>query len=66
MSPGALYRYFNGKEQLMMERFTYIDRQAASGEEYGDIAAVIKAAEQRMYVDKKRYYMEHGDRRNMR
>lgn len=46
----------------MMERFTYIDRQAASGEEYGDIAAVIKAAEQRMYVDKKRYYMEHGDR----
>lgn len=50
----------------MMERFTYIDRQAASGEEYGDIAAVIKAAEQKMYVDKKRYYMEHGDRRNMR
>ncbi len=28
--PGALYRYFNGKEQLMMECFTYIDRQAAS------------------------------------
>ena len=30
VSPGALYRYFNGKEQLMMECFTYIDRQAAS------------------------------------
>ena len=30
ISPGALYRYFNGKEQLMMECFTYIDRQAAS------------------------------------
>ena len=30
ISPGALYRYFNGKEQLMMECFTYIDRQAAA------------------------------------
>ena len=30
VSPGALYRYFNGKEQLMMECFTYIDRQAAA------------------------------------
>lgn len=30
VSPGALYRYFNGKEELMMECFTYIDRQAAS------------------------------------
>ena len=30
VSPGALYRYFDGKEQLMIECFTYIDRQAAS------------------------------------
>ena len=30
VSPGALYRYFDGKEQLMLECFTYIDRQAAS------------------------------------
>ena len=39
---------------------------AASSEEYREVAAVIKAAEQRMYVDKKRYYMEHGNRRSMR
>ncbi len=30
VSPGALYRYFDGKEQLMLECFTYIDRQVAS------------------------------------
>lgn len=38
----------------------------ASSEESSDITTVIKAAEQRMYEDKKRYYMEHGDRRKMR
>lgn len=53
------------KEKVVEEGY-YVSIGAASGEEYGDIAAVIKAAEQRMYVDKKRYYMEHGDRRNMR
>ena len=31
-----------------------------------DAAAVVKAAEQRMYEDKKRYYMSQGDRRKMR
>ena len=31
-----------------------------------DVVAVVKLAEQRMYEDKKRYYMEHGDRRKMR
>lgn len=38
----------------------------ASSEENSDITAVIKAAELRMYEDKKRYYMENGDRRKMR
>lgn len=31
-----------------------------------DAVAAVKEAEQRMYEDKKRYYMEHGDRRKMR
>lgn len=30
LSPGALYRYFNSKEQLMAECFTHVDRQAAA------------------------------------
>ena len=29
ISPGAIYRYFDGKEQLLMECFTYVDKQAA-------------------------------------
>ena len=30
LSPGAIYRYFSGKEQLLMECFTYVDKQAAA------------------------------------
>lgn len=30
ISPGALYRYFDSKEQLLAECFTYVDRQAAA------------------------------------
>ena len=29
VSPGALYRYFESKEQMIEECFTYVDRQAA-------------------------------------
>lgn len=35
----------------------------ASAKEHHDVDAVIKSAEQRMYEDKKRYYMTFGDRR---
>ena len=30
ISPGALYRYFDSKDQLIVECFTYVDRQAAA------------------------------------
>lgn len=30
LSPGAIYRHFDGKEQLLAECFTYVDRQAAA------------------------------------
>ncbi len=30
ISPGALYRYFESKDQLILECFTYVDRQAAA------------------------------------
>ncbi|WP_300637432.1 TetR/AcrR family transcriptional regulator [uncultured Oscillibacter sp.] len=29
ISPGAIYRYFDGKDQLLAECFTYVDKQAA-------------------------------------
>ena len=30
ISPGAIYRYFDGKDQLIRECFTCVDRQAAA------------------------------------
>lgn len=30
ISPGTIYRYFESKEQLLTECFTYVDRQAAA------------------------------------
>ncbi len=30
ISPGALYRYFDSKDQLLEECFTYVDKQAAA------------------------------------
>lgn len=30
LSPGAIYRYFTGKEKLLMECFIYVDKQAAA------------------------------------
>lgn len=30
ISPGALYRYFDSKDQMLVECFTYVDRQAAA------------------------------------
>ena len=30
ISPGAIYRYFDSKEQLLVESFTYVDKQAAA------------------------------------
>ena len=30
VSPGAIYRHFDGKEQLLVECFTYVDKQAAA------------------------------------
>lgn len=30
VSAGAIYRYFDGKDQLLVECFTYIDKQAAA------------------------------------
>ncbi len=54
---------FAAKEKTTKAGY-HVSVGTASGGE--DIVAVVKSAEQRMYEDKKRYYMEHGDRRKMR
>lgn len=38
----------------------------AFGEKTAGITSIVKAAEQRMYEDKRQYYMSQGDRRKMR
>lgn len=59
----ASKKAFAAKEKTQ-EAGYHVSVGVASGGE--DIDAVVKAAEQKMYADKKRYYMEHGDRRKMR
>lgn len=53
------------KEKVSGEGY-HVSVGTASREEHSEVAGLVKAAEQRMYEDKKRYYMEHGDRRKMR
>lgn len=53
------------KEKVSREGY-HVSVGTASREEHSEAAGLVKAAEQRMYEDKKRYYMEHGDRRKMR
>lgn len=51
---------FEAKEKIK-EAGYHVSIGTASGE--GSAVSIVKVAEIRMYEDKKRYYMEHGDRR---
>ena len=48
-------------KEKVKEAGYHVSVGTAAGEE--SAAADVKAAEQRMYEDKRRYYTEHGDRR---
>lgn len=50
-------------KEKVIEAGYHVSVGTASG---GNVASVVKAAELRMYEDKKRYYMSQGDRRKMR
>lgn len=45
VSPGALYRYFDGKEQMLVECFTYVDKQAAEIFEHLSVDPLAMAAD---------------------
>ena len=45
ISPGALYRHFNSKDQLIEECFTYVDKQAAEIFEHLKFNPVAMAAD---------------------
>lgn len=56
----AVAKASEAKEKVKKAGY-HVSVGTASGEE--SAAADVKAAEKRMYEDKRRYYMEHGDRR---
>ncbi len=66
VSPGALYRYFDGKEQLLLECFLYVDRQAAEIFEYlqvdpQTIRADPMGAVKRLWLPYFRFWTSHPD-----
>ncbi len=66
VSPGALYRYFDGKEQLLLECFIYVDRQAAEIFEYlqvdpQTIRTDPMGAVKRLWLPYFRFWTSHPD-----
>lgn len=61
----AAQRAAGAKEEVSKAGY-HVSVGTASGEKTDAVTAIVKAAEQEMYEDKRRYYMSHGDRRKMR
>ncbi len=61
----AVQRAAGAKEEVSKAGY-HVSVGTASGEKTATVTAIVKAAEQKMYEDKRRYYMSHGERRKMR
>lgn len=55
----------DAKEKVGKEGY-HVSIGTASGEKTTAVTAIVKAAEKKMYEDKRQYYMTQGDRRKMR
>lgn len=55
-----------GAQDVVSEAGYHVSVGTAAGIKTATVAAIVKAAEQEMYEDKRRYYQSHGDRRKMR
>ncbi|MCI9546817.1 MAG: GGDEF domain-containing protein [Lachnospiraceae bacterium] len=53
-------------KEKVSEAGYHVSVGTASGEKATAVTAIVKAAEKKMYEDKRQYYMSHGDRRKMR
>lgn len=53
-------------KERVSEAGYHVSVGTASGEKTTAVAVIVKAAEKKMYEDKRQYYMSHGDRRKMR
>ena len=66
LSPGALYRYFDGKDDLIIACFTHVDRQAAAIFDHlqldpQDIHADPTNAVKRLWQPYFRFWLSHPD-----
>ena len=66
VSPGALYRYFESKEQLILECFTYVDKQAAAIFENSKFSPLAMLADpmgsvKKLWLPYFRFWVAHPD-----
>lgn len=66
ISPGALYRYFDSKEELILACFTYVDRQAAAIFEHLELKPLTLlidpvGAVKRLWQPYFRFWVAHPD-----
>lgn len=66
VSPGALYRYFDGKDQLIVECFTYVDKQAAEIFEHLKLNPLTMLADpmgavKKLWLPYFRFWVAHPD-----
>lgn len=66
ITPGAIYRYFDSKDQLLVECFTYVDRQAAAIFEHLDVNPLAMLANpigavKALWLPYFRFWVAHPD-----
>lgn len=66
ISSGAIYRHFEGKEQLLVECFTYVDKQAAAIFEHLKLNPLVlltnsQEAIKRLWLPYFRFWTSHPD-----
>lgn len=66
VSSGAIYRYFDSKDQLLVECFTYVDRQAAAIFEHLKFNPLVMLADpvgaiKRLWLPYFRFWTSHPD-----